>query len=178
MLILNWAPSLGSLAWLGVLTVAVALLWARVDRLAADYAHMSEQLDRIADHVAAVRDQLGGVARAQQIEELRRNVQVVNCSNCGAPVDLTNGSSCAHCGSPLSMLDLKQASALVHELREAEQAPRVDPTVPLQLKEARREVEAAFSGFERRPGWFDDVSRSGIVNASLSSLATWLKQQR
>ena len=45
----------------------------------------------------------------QQIAELRKNVQIVNCSNCGAPIDLAKRSDCEHCGSPLSMLDLQQA---------------------------------------------------------------------
>jgi hypothetical protein len=115
---------------------------------------------------------------AQQIEELRQSVQVVNCSNCGAPVDLTERTSCSHCGSPLSMLDMKQAGALIAELREAEQSTRpIDPTLPLQLEQARRQVEAAFASFERGPGWFDDVSQGGLVAAGLSSLARWLKQQ-
>jgi Zn-finger nucleic acid-binding protein len=114
---------------------------------------------------------------AQQIEELRQNVQVVNCSNCGAPIDLTKTSSCTHCGSPLSMLDMKQAGALVAALREAEQPNRpIDPTLPLQLERARRDVEAAFASFEHGPGWFDDVSQGGLVGAGLRSLARWLKQ--
>jgi hypothetical protein len=113
-----------------------------------------------------------------QIDELRRNVQFVNCSNCGAPVDLATHTACAHCGSPLSMLDLKQAGALVAELREADHAARtIDPALPLELARARRDVEAAFASFEERPGWFADVSQGGIVAAGLSSLARWLKQQ-
>jgi len=59
---------------------------------------------------------------AAQIDELRRNVQTVNCSNCGAPIDLAKGSSCGHCGSPLSILDLQQAENVVDQLRR--QAPR------------------------------------------------------
>lgn len=115
---------------------------------------------------------------AQQIEELRQNVQVINCSNCGAPIDLTKTSSCAHCGSPLSMLDMKQARALVAELRESEQPARsIDPALPLELERARREVEAAFASFERGPGWFGEVSRGGLLNASLSSLARWLSKK-
>jgi hypothetical protein len=115
---------------------------------------------------------------AQQIEELRQSVQVVNCSNCGAPIDLTKSTSCAHCGSALSMLDMKQAGALVAELRESEQPARsIDPALPLELERARRDVEAAFASFERGSTWFDDVSRSGLVGAGLSSLARWLKQQ-
>ena len=41
-----------------------------------------------------------------QLQELRQSVRTVNCSNCGAPVDLVHGSSCDHCGSPLSMIDV------------------------------------------------------------------------
>ena len=114
---------------------------------------------------------------ARQIEELRRNVQTINCSNCGAPIDLTATSTCPHCASPLSMLDMKQAGALVAALRESAQPRPVDPALPLHLERARREVDAAFAAFERGPGWFDDVSRGGLVAAGLSSLARWLKQQ-
>ena len=49
------------------------------------------------------------------------------------------------------MLDLKQAGALVAELREADHAARtVDPALPLELARARREVDAAFASFEQR----------------------------
>ena len=77
------------------------------------------------------------------------------------------------------MLDLNQAGALVAELREADHAARtIDPALPLELARARHDVEAAFAGFEERPGWFDDVSQGGIVAAGLSALARWLKQQQ
>ena len=113
----------------------------------------------------------------RQIEELRRNVQVVNCSNCGAPIDLTTGTSCAHCGSPLSMLDLTQAEAIVHQLREAGRpVGRVDPALPLDLERARREVSESFAAFEHDARWFSDVSTFGLVGAGLTSLARWLKQ--
>ena len=43
----------------------------------------------------------------EQLEELRqRGIQVISCSTCGAPVDLTSGSTCAHCGAALSMVDV------------------------------------------------------------------------
>lgn len=45
----------------------------------------------------------------EQIDELReRKIQVISCSKCGAPVDLTNGPICAHCGASLSMLDVSR----------------------------------------------------------------------
>lgn len=108
---------------------------------------------------------------AEQIETLRRNVQSVNCSNCGAPIDLVHHSSCEHCGSPLSMLDLKQAERLIAQLQQADDVHRpIDPALPLRLEQARREVEAAFEGFEH-----DRWGGSDLVGAGLGMLTRWLK---
>jgi hypothetical protein len=111
----------------------------------------------------------------KQIEDLRQKVESVNCSNCGAPIELARGSACPHCGSPLSMLDTDQAKELIVQLRQADQADKtVDPALPLQMERARREVEAAFASFEHEPGWFGDVSTAGTVGAGLKALVRWL----
>ena len=113
----------------------------------------------------------------EQVEELRKNVQTVNCSNCGAAIDLTQSSKCDHCGSPLSMLDAQQTQQLVAELQKADQSGKpVAPTLPLQLEHAKSEVETAFASFERESEWFSDVSRSGLVGAGLAALVRWLGQ--
>ena len=111
-----------------------------------------------------------------QLDELRRHVQAINCANCGAPIDLAARSTCGHCGSALTMLDMKQAEALVAQLRQADRtgAP-VDPALPLALTRARRDVTAAFDAFERDPDWYSSVSASGLVGAGLSALNRWLK---
>ena len=110
-----------------------------------------------------------------QIDDLRRHVISVNCSNCGAPIDLANTSVCRHCASPLSMLDLKQAEAIVTQLREADQATSaIDPTLPLNRERARRDVERAFASFERAPSWYADSSSLGTVGAGLAALGRWL----
>ena len=64
----------------------------------------------------------------QQLAELRATVKMVNCSNCGAPIDLVNASACAHCGTPISMLDVKQIEAAVTGLQRADEASRRDPS--------------------------------------------------
>jgi hypothetical protein len=114
---------------------------------------------------------------AEQIAELRRNIQIVNCSNCGGSIDLTRGGACSHCASPLSMLDMQQAAALVAQLRTADErtARPVDPALPLELARARREVERAFAGMEGDALWQRDATDAGLVAASLSALARWLK---
>ncbi len=59
----------------------------------------------------------------QQIAELRKNVRMVNCSNCGAAVDLVNRSTCAHCGSPLVMLDREAMNELARQYQRAAERP-------------------------------------------------------
>ena len=81
----------------------------------------------------------------QQIAELRKYTQSVNCSNCGAPVNLAANAECGHCGSPLTMLDLDQAERLIEQLKQAEATSKmIDPAWPLAVERARRETEAAF----------------------------------
>jgi hypothetical protein len=112
----------------------------------------------------------------QQLEELRQNIQIVNCSNCGAPVDLAIGSACTHCGSPISMLDMKQAEQMVAQLQRASEPRPVDPALPLELARARREVEASFASFGSDPDWWKDASSTGLVEAGISAVARWLKK--
>ena len=108
----------------------------------------------------------------EQLEELRQNVETVNCSNCGAPVDVAHRSACAHCGSPLSMLDLHQAEKLVAQLRKADARDHqpIDPALPLNLLRARREVEASF------PHDRGDWSPTDLVDAGIQAVAGWLKR--
>ena len=111
-----------------------------------------------------------------QIADLRQNVTSVNCSNCGAPVDLTHTSTCAHCGSPLSVLDLHQAGELVAELqRAAAVRGEIDPDLPLRLERARREVEIAFATAIRPSRGSSPSAETDLVGAGLALLARWLQ---
>lgn len=135
-----------------------------------------------------------------QVEALKQNVQFVNCSNCGASIDLAKTSACAHCGSPLSMLDMKQAARLIEQLTHPEntgspetsgltektgspQSSRrpglvpvdIDPALPLRLEQARRDVDASFAAFDQQPSWYADVSTSGLVGAGLTAVMRWLR---
>ena len=112
---------------------------------------------------------------ARQIEELRQNVQFVNCSNCGAPVDVSKESACGHCATPLSMLDMKHAETVVAQLRHAAEPRPIDPALPLELARARRDVEASFGSDAE---WWKDAGSTGIVEAGFSALMGWLNTPR
>jgi DNA-directed RNA polymerase subunit RPC12/RpoP len=111
---------------------------------------------------------------AEQLRELRNNVQTVNCSNCGAPIDLAKGSACPHCASPVSMLDLKQAQEVVKQLQIAAQPKPIDPALPIELARARLQAEAAFPHGSDEV-WWSEVSSAGLVQAGLNAVLRWLK---
>ena len=111
---------------------------------------------------------------SQQIAELRAHVQIVNCSNCGAAIDLASSSGCPHCGSPVSMLDMRQPQELLAQLRAGAQPKEIDPALPLALLKAKREVEASFGGIDINDDWWREASSGGLVQACLGSLARLL----
>ena len=103
----------------------------------------------------------------QQLAELRANVQTINCSNCGASIDLTRESGCAHCGSPLSMIDLSHIERVAKELRTADEASKtVDPTLPARVAFEKLEVDALFKRLRADDQW-NPTSPFGLVEAGL-----------
>ena len=98
---------------------------------------------------------------AAQLAELRTHVRSVNCSNCGAPVDLRSASACGYCHTALAMLDFDQVQRMLRSLRDAEdrrvekaRQPAVDMALlPLALERERRRVDAFFSRIEEAPDW-------------------------
>jgi Zn-finger nucleic acid-binding protein len=111
---------------------------------------------------------------AEQIADLRKKIQIINCSNCGAPIDLTTASACAHCGSPISMLDMDQSQQLLNQLKHAAEPRPIDPALPLELAHAKRHIETLFGSHESDDDWWADASSLGLVEAGLSAVARWL----
>jgi len=55
-----------------------------------------------------------------ELATLKAKVRTIQCSNCGAPVDLEHETACAYCHSPISILDPDAVSNTLHELADAE----------------------------------------------------------
>jgi hypothetical protein len=110
----------------------------------------------------------------KQIAELRENVQTLNCSNCGAAIDLTTASTCEHCGSPVSMLDMKQPQEMLNELQHAAVPKAIRPTLRLELVRAKRDVERLFGPVDPSTDLWSNVSSSGLVETGLGALVQWL----
>jgi hypothetical protein len=109
----------------------------------------------------------------RQLADLRAVVQIINCSNCGAPIDLTRTSACAHCSTPLSMLDLNQIEGMAAHLRQADEASRtIDPTLPERMKREKEAVDSLFAALRADPTGARPAS-SGLVEMGLRLIAKW-----
>jgi hypothetical protein len=115
---------------------------------------------------------------ADRLAELRRYTPTVNCSACGAPVDLARESACAHCRAPLSMLDPDQVQAVVRELQRAEERrTTVDPTVSTRLVADRAALERAFRGASSELHAADLGGAFGVVEAGVSAIVRLLSDR-
>jgi hypothetical protein len=56
----------------------------------------------------------------EELRALRAKVRTIQCSNCGAPVDLQNSIACAYCHTPISILDPDAVNKAVGALATAE----------------------------------------------------------
>jgi Zn-finger nucleic acid-binding protein len=120
---------------------------------------------------------------ARQLAELRAAVQSVNCSNCGAPIDLATQSSCEYCHTPLAMLDFAQVGRMVKELTESETARPAPPEraardamLALALVRERRQVEASFSEFEQRHDWTSLMGGGGVIESGIAAVVHLLQR--
>lgn len=107
-----------------------------------------------------------------ELQHLRESIQTVNCSSCGASIDLQNNSACPYCHSPIAILDLKQPQLMLAQLQAAATPKSVDPTLPCKLAQAKREASGVFA--EHDTQWWDDAQSGDLVQAGLSAVARWL----
>ena len=113
----------------------------------------------------------------EQIQELRQNVQFVNCSSCGASINLESNSACPYCHAPISMLDMKQPQQMLEQLKQAAAPQPIDPALPLKLASAKLELETSLANHDRGPKWWSDAGSSGLVQAGLNVVARWLSDK-
>ncbi len=110
---------------------------------------------------------------SRELVDLRAHIAQVNCSNCGAPVNLDGHPACQYCRAPVSMLDPAQVEKMLAQLQvQAERRQHADPALPLTLAMERIQGERVFAGLPRpRPGVASEVG--DIVVHGLDLLADW-----
>jgi Zn-finger nucleic acid-binding protein len=124
---------------------------------------------------------------AAEVAELRRHVQSVKCTGCGAAVDVREHSACTFCRAPIAMIDPDQLQRTIAALQEKEalrpkplpgRGPlQVDPTLPLRLAQERLRAERVFADLasHNRAVAFTTVESWDLVEAGLSSIVSILR---
>ncbi len=111
----------------------------------------------------------------EQITELRANIQHVNCSGCGAPIDLAHASACSHCRAPLSMLDVRQIERMANQLRDADEKSKTTDSKLSELSDLfepqtkAEEMEGLFELLRSEVDWISSTG-GGLVEAGLRLL--------
>jgi len=111
-----------------------------------------------------------------QLQELRQNVQTINCSNCGAAIDLGTDSVCKHCGSAVTMLDSQQMARTIAQLQAA--AAGKQPEEPAKTEPPGRVGTADVDSWIRaiRAGGGDQPEPS-LISAGLTILGDLLRRR-
>lgn len=87
------------------------------------------------------------LSRTEQ-NRVRAELKRVQCSSCGAPVDLMKAFKCGHCGSAIAVLD---ADAVEKTLRHLETADEKRNGGDPSTREARARALASMEGMRTRP---------------------------
>jgi hypothetical protein len=120
------------------------------------------------------------VRELSQMEQnrVRAELKHVQCSSCGAPVDLMQSFQCGHCGAPIAVLDADAVEKTLQDLEQADERRNAGDPV---AKEARARALAAMETLKTRPEklWERGASRGGpaggvvgvdLLSASLGAL--------
>jgi hypothetical protein len=75
-------------------------------------------------------------------QRVRAEVKNVQCSSCGAPVDVGKGFQCGHCGSPITVLDADAVTKALEQLEAADARRAVDPVAAKAKARALAAMEA------------------------------------
>jgi len=108
----------------------------------------------------------------KEIQQLRENVHTVNCSSCGAAIDLQNNSACPYCHAPISILDLKEQQRMLEQLKQAAEPKPLDPALPFQLEMIKQQTSNLFP--QDDDVWLEDARAGDLVLAGLNAVARWL----
>jgi Zn-finger nucleic acid-binding protein len=70
----------------------------------------------------------------KQLTELKDRVKQVDCSNCGAPIVLSEAVACTHCQAPISILSEESINQTLQQLQQKElKRTTVDPALAARL---------------------------------------------
>lgn len=110
---------------------------------------------------------------AGEIAKLRETIRQINCSQCGASIDLATDTACTHCGSPIALIDpdgvAKALADLSTEKAGATNADREAARAAL----TSAQIDAIFELHRMK----DDGRERDLLAVGLAAVGGWLARQ-
>jgi len=107
-------------------------------------------------------------------QRLKAEIKQVQCSSCGAPVELSEGFACGHCGSALTVLDPEAVDRTLRQLDEADAVRKaVDPAIAAERARALASMERFRtdpSAIREEPLGFSSIAGADLLSASINLL--------
>ncbi|MFY7905668.1 MAG: zf-TFIIB domain-containing protein [Burkholderiaceae bacterium] len=121
-----------------------------------------------------------------EIDDLAQRVGAVNCTSCGAPVDVRNEHACSYCKAPLSLLDPQAVMRAMEGYAQASANARAaagqksmadlgDALVALERDRSRAERERQNNRFSADDGASSNLLTVDLVAAGVSLVWGMLK---
>jgi hypothetical protein len=79
-----------------------------------------------------------------ELARLRATIRQINCSQCGAPIDLAADSACPHCGAPVALVDPDSVAKAVHELSQQGAIPAAADQEAMRTALSDAQINAIF----------------------------------
>ena len=81
---------------------------------------------------------------SDELAKLRATVRQVNCSQCGAPIDLATDTACPHCGAAITIIDADGVAKALHDLVSGGTLPTGQPAAPTTTALGEAQLNALF----------------------------------
>lgn len=106
-----------------------------------------------------------------ELEELRAKVKQVQCSNCGAPVPISQASHCEHCQAPICFLGSENLTSTLKNLADKEaKRTQVDPTVAARMVMDKMSVQRLYREFEQDERGYRFNGGADLLSMGLKAL--------
>ncbi|MDO5654016.1 MAG: zf-TFIIB domain-containing protein [Brachymonas sp.] len=119
---------------------------------------------------------------ATEVQQLAAHIRTVNCTGCGAPVDIRNETACPHCQSAFSVLDADAVDKALHDHLHAQKKLDAPPKpedfavamadIHMQRERAKR-IEQMEKG-QITSSAYSDNTVDDLLEAGLELLGKWL----
>ena len=104
-----------------------------------------------------------------ELAQLRATVRQINCSQCGAPIDLATDTACPHCGAAVAMIDPEGVAKAVRELQTGATTMATQSQANTQVAISNAQLDALFDA-ERMRAHEDSHDLIAIGAAAIGAL--------